>query len=185
MSEKTSESTREELEAELTKQQIMFCINYVGRFNAANAAREAGYSAECAREQGYRLLTKDHIRAYVNFLAKNLVTDAEIGVERILRELARRAFYRPGDLYDENGKEIHPKDLPDGVAAAVEGYEIDVIGRSGSGEDAENIVRIKYKMASSDKALEQLGRYHKMFTDNLNHSGKLTLEDLVAGTDDE
>ena len=188
MSEEKREKTREELEADLTRQQVLFCNNYVGHFNAARAARDAKYSVHTAREQGCDLLTRPHIRAFVDFLTQELVSDAEISRERILRELSRRAFFSPKDLYDEDGNLIHPSDLPDDVAAAIDSVEIEMVGTFGKKSDDEEpqrILSIKYKGANGDKSLEQLGRYHKMFTDNLNHSGKLTLEDLVAGADDD
>lgn len=188
MSEENVDPIRRQLEADCTRQQVVFCNNYVGHFNAARAARDAGYSAHTAREQGYDLLTRPHIRAYVDYLTSKLVSDAEISRERILKELARRAFFSVKDLYDEDGQLLHPSELPDDVASAIDSIDIEVVGKFGKaqeGEEQQQILSIKYKAANGDKSLEQLGRYHAMFTDNKHLTGKVTLEDLVVGDDGE
>lgn len=45
----------------LTSQREMFCRVYVGCGNAAEAARQAGYATDSARQQGHRLLADDTI----------------------------------------------------------------------------------------------------------------------------
>jgi phage terminase small subunit len=49
----------------LTPRQEKFCQAYVACGNASEAAREAGYSKEWARKQGWRLLRADRVRARV------------------------------------------------------------------------------------------------------------------------
>jgi phage terminase small subunit len=50
----------------LTAKQHIFVMAYLESFNASKAALAAGYSENCAKEQGYRLLTKDHIKDAVS-----------------------------------------------------------------------------------------------------------------------
>lgn len=53
--------------ATLTEQQSAFVLHYViGGGNATAAAIAAGYSERTAREQGYQLLRKSHIREAVH-----------------------------------------------------------------------------------------------------------------------
>lgn len=52
----------------MTARQRAFCEHYAACGNAAQAAREAGYSERTARSQGQRLLTDVDIRRYVREL---------------------------------------------------------------------------------------------------------------------
>lgn len=50
----------------LSAKQKAFVMFYLETFNASDAARRAGYSENCAKEQGYKQLTKDHIKEAIN-----------------------------------------------------------------------------------------------------------------------
>lgn len=52
----------------MNARQRAFCEHYAACGNAAQAAREAGYSAKTARQQGERLLTNVDILVYVKLL---------------------------------------------------------------------------------------------------------------------
>jgi len=101
----------------------------------------------------------------------------EVTAERTLRELAKVAFYDPREMYDAGGRPLLVGELDDMNAAALAGIETAV-----KEEDGVVTVTHKYRMTDRVKALELLGRYHKLFTDKVEHGGSVTLEQLVAGS---
>ena len=66
----------------LSPRQETFCHSYVYFPNAANAAREAGYEAASARQQGYRLLRAPAIAARIAAIRQRMADDGcrETGV---------------------------------------------------------------------------------------------------------
>lgn len=77
-------------------------------------------------------------------------------------------------LYDAKGKLIPLNKLPDEIALAMQGVEVV------EGEDGK--VTTKYRMQDRTKNRELLGRVYGMFTDKVDHSGKLTMEQLIASS---
>ena len=71
----------------ITDQQKQFCHTYIVEWNAAHAAREAGYSENSAKEQGYRLLTYDHIQAYIKEIQEDLQKLAGISRLSVIAKL--------------------------------------------------------------------------------------------------
>lgn len=69
---------------QLTARQTRFVEEYGVDGNAAQAAFRAGYSARCAREQGYRLLTKAHIREALGRVAQKTAKRVQIEKDRVL-----------------------------------------------------------------------------------------------------
>ena len=66
----------------LSARQEVFCHSYVYFPNAANAAREAGYEAASARQQGHRLLRMGEIAARIAEIRQRMADDGcrETGV---------------------------------------------------------------------------------------------------------
>ncbi len=66
----------------LSPRQETFCHSYVYFPNAANAAREAGYEAASARQQGHRLLRTTGVAARIAAIRRGMADDGcrETGV---------------------------------------------------------------------------------------------------------
>lgn len=77
---------------ELTKKERLFCEFYIEKFNGADSARRAGYSAKSAKEIASENLTKPHIQAYIKEIQKDLSKIAGISRLRVLREWENIAF---------------------------------------------------------------------------------------------
>ena len=73
--------------ATLTKQQEAFVLHYViGGGNATAAAIAAGYSERTAREQGYQLLRKSHVREAVHReLMRQRVRSGVVGLNALVQ----------------------------------------------------------------------------------------------------
>ena len=69
------ETFSQDIAVRLNDRQEKFCRYFIASMNASRAAREAGYSAQTARQQGHRLLQDDRIRNRLHALQKSLGTD--------------------------------------------------------------------------------------------------------------
>lgn len=87
-------------------------------------------------------------------------------------------------LYDEDGKLLPVSEWPEEVAKFVSSIE-QVEEFEGKGRDKEQIGWVKkVKLWNKEKALEMIGKNLSMFTEVHNHTGRITLEDIVQGSRD-
>lgn len=101
--------------------------------------------------------------------------------QRLLAELGRISFIDARKIYKEDGSLKPVDEWPDDVAAAISGVEITEAKYDKDGEEVSPSVK-KVKLFDKLKALEMLGRNLKMFTDKIDHSGTMKLEELVVGS---
>lgn len=166
-------------ERKLRIQQEMFCINYVTDFNATQAAIDAGYSKDSAAEQASRLLTNVNVQHKISELVAHKIKAVNVTSQRVVSELHEIAFSDFREAYKDDGSIKDVKDMPDALRKAIASIEVEELW-DGKGEDRRQIgVTKKIKFWPKDKALDQLGRYLKMFTDRMEHTGSLRLEDMV------
>jgi phage terminase small subunit len=173
----------------LTLKQRTFKVEYLANgFNATAAAKTAGYSDKTAAAQGSRLLKNVKVAAAIAASVGRSLTKREITSDRVLDEIAKVGFRDNRRFFTETGQLIPIHLLGDEEAASLAGIEVDVITGLGGDEDDDDgfVTRTtKIKMADKLKALELLGKYLKLFTDKVDHSVSLKLEDLVLGGNDE
>lgn len=81
------EDNIEVLSENLTDKQLQFCEYYLTSFNATESAKRAGYSEDCATEQGSRLLTYAKVRAYIQEKRKRLLEENKVSVEYVISSL--------------------------------------------------------------------------------------------------
>jgi phage terminase small subunit len=153
----------------LTPKQAMFVAEYLVDSNATRAAIKAGFSEASAAVTGARLLKNAKISAAIADRKAYLVKKLELSAEHVLQELAKLAFYDIRDLFDTKGKLKPITQLDDVSRAAIAG--IDVQGK-------RSITKIK--LSDRGQNLERLGRYFKLFTDRLEHDGKLAVDDALT-----
>lgn len=169
---------------QLTKQQEIFCKEYLKDLNARRAAERAGYSKHTAQVQGSRLMQNEKVQKRVQALFDKRAAKIELSAELILERLLEVATVDLADAYDSDGKLKPLHDIPKSVRQAMSG--IDVAEEfAGYGKDRQKVADVrKVKFWDKIKALEVLGKHLKLFTDKVEHSGKVTLEDMVAGSHD-
>ena len=111
-----------------------------------------------------------------------LRSSTEFLIQRVRDELKTIATLDIRKAYDDQGRLKLPSEWPDelaGVVAAIETVE----EFEGKGEARESIgFTKKLKLWDKLKALELLGKNLSMFIERHEVSGKVTLEDLVAGS---
>lgn len=167
--------------AKLTAKQRRFVEEYRIDWNATQAAIRAGYSKKTARIIAAENLSKPIIQNYLQQLLEGKREQTEITVDRILEELAKMAFFDVRKLLDEDGKPLPTQDLDDSTAAAIAGLDIVdyyEVGDEGKKEFAGWVK--KYKLADKKGALELLGKHLGMFTDRIQLSGEVQIDDARA-----
>jgi phage terminase small subunit len=149
----------------MTPKQEAFVREYLIDLNATQAAIRAGYSARTANEQGARLLAHVSVRSAVQDGVSQRAERTEITADRVLKELARIAFFDIRKLYAEDGTMKLPTELDDDTAAALVGIDIQ---ESVSGQEGGPIITTrKAKVIDRTAALTLAMRHLGMLTDKL------------------
>lgn len=145
---------QDNIENNLSDKQIAFCEHYITCFNATESAKRAGYSEDTAKEQGCRLLTNVHIRAYIQEKRKRLLEENKASVEYVinsLMEVADRCMQKQEVMeWDYGEKRLKPTGE----------YRFDSIG--------------------ANKALELLGKTLGMYYDKSKNETEITIEKSKA-----
>ena len=88
----------------------------------------------------------------------------EVTVERVIREIARLAFFDIRKLVDVDGRPKPLQELDDDTAAAIAGLDVARVGNAefGVGEV------LKFKIADKNSALDKLAKHLQMFTEKID-----------------
>ena len=153
----------------LSHRQRLFVAAYLGNgFNASRAARAAGYSESTAAHQSTRLARNPKLARIVAQQAQKEMARREITAERVLEEMAKLAFFDPRRIFDANGNLLPPSQMGEDEAAAIAGLDLRQM------QDGSEMKKIK--LADKLKSLEVLGRYLRLFTERVEHSGTLGVQ---------
>lgn len=164
---------------ELTPKQARFVAEYLKDLNGKQAAIRAGYSEDTAESQASRLLSNAKVRQAVDEAMQRRAERVEVKTDDVLRELLRLALTDIGEAFDEKGRLKPLHEMSKDVRRAIAGIETDEL-YGGAGQDRIEIGQVrKVKFWDKTKALELLGKHLKLFTDKVEHTGTLTLEQLV------
>lgn len=161
--------------------QARFVAEYLKDLNATQAAIRAGYSVGTAHVQGPRLLSNVRVRAEIDAALKRRAERVEVRADDILRELLRLATVDIGQAFNVDGtlKPIH--EIPEDVRRAMSGVEVEEFDHD---DGPTGRVR-KVKFWDKTRGLELLGKHLKLFVDRVEHSGGLTLEQIIAKAAEE
>jgi phage terminase small subunit len=97
----------------------------------------------------------------------------EITADRVLQEIAKLAFFDPRNFFEDDGSLKRIQDLDEHTRMALAGLEVMDLPE-GNGRLK------KIRLADKGQNLERLGKHLKLFTDKTEHSGRMTLEQLVC-----
>lgn len=155
---------------DLQPHEVEFAYAYVKHgYNGRKAVEAVAHydvkTAASAYTQACELLRNPKIKELVGLVAEMGFVDARISVTRLLEQLAARAFFDIRNYYNEDGSLRDLHELTDEEAAAVDGMVNIIQGYTGKGDEKEAIVKQELKLASKDRSLELLGKYHKLFSD--------------------
>ena len=155
----------------LNKKQRMFLNEYLMDFNATQAAIRAGYSEKTAYSMGSRLLKNVEIEQGI----QKRLDEAKMSADDVLLALAEIANASVDDVMDiESGKKVSlnfQKAKDQGKLGLIKSITPTANG-------------IKVELHDRMRALELLGKHHKLFTDNVNlNDGKAIRVTLTDGDD--
>lgn len=147
--------------AKLTDKQLQFCHEYLIDLNGTQAAIRSGYSKKTAYSIAERLLRNVEIQERLRELQTKRQERTEITADRVLKELAKVAFFDIRKIFDSNGMLISPTQLDDETASAISSIKSRIEKQSGEPDDWAEVK--EYKSNDKLRALEMLGRHLGMF----------------------
>ena len=144
----------------LQRQQRAFADAYLldPERNAKAAYVAAGYKARgnAAEVNAARLLSHSKVAAYVAMREAKTRAKAEkshdVTQERLLTELAGIAYADPAEMYDEDGKLLHIKDMPERIRRAIASVEY---------SDSGAKIKLWPKTQGADMLAKHLNLYEK------------------------
>lgn len=108
-----------------------------------------------------------------------LQAQAEWAVRRVLKEVQTIGVMDIRQAYDDDGRLINPKDMSRETAAAIQSLE-SVEYFEGSGKDREQVGWVKkVKFWNKLDAIKMMMQNLGMLVERVEHSGRVTLEQLV------
>ena len=163
-----------------------FVLEYLRDLNATQAAIRAGYSVRTARAIGAENLTKPAIADAIAAAQQARAERTQVDADWVLKRLHGDATADLADLYDANGNLRPISDWPmvwrTGLVAGVE----TAMERDGSDADGDPqcVTVRKIKLVDRTKLIELIGKHVAVgaFKDRVEHSGTMTLEQMVAGS---
>lgn len=166
----------------ITPQQQRFVDEYlIDPDNAAAAAKRAGYSIKNAASLACNLLKHPGVAKAVKEAMGQRAKRLGITQDRVLQELALIGFAKLSDavtMHEDGDASVDMKGLSESNKQPAE-----VIVTITKGKNAGKSVIVKsVKLADKVSALEKIGKHLGMFKEQVEHSGKLTLEQLVRSS---
>jgi phage terminase small subunit len=154
---------------QLNARQRAFIHEYLKDKNATQAAIRAGYSASTARQIGSRLLTQVDIKRAVLAAEADLIArvqvETHVTLERVIREIARAAFFDPRKFFTAAGELKPITELDDETAAALAGFDVTELFHGGG--TARRLagyvkrVRLADRKGYLDMLMKHLGGYRR------------------------
>lgn len=151
--------------------QIRFVQEYIktGLTDATAAYIAAGYSAKGATACASRLLKNANVQAEIQKYMDAAKDKAVVSAAEVLMELKRIATVDLSKAYSPDGHLLPIHEMPEDVRRAIAGIETEELWEFN--EESQKKERVgtvtKVKTWDKNKALENLGRYFKMFTDKI------------------
>ena len=160
----------------LSQKQKKFCVEYLVDFNATRAYLRAGFKCtdDSARANSARMIANDSVLKYID----ELLFSVGITKQHILRRIYDIAMSSPAVLFNENGSLKSPSELSPDDAKTISSFKVSKRTEFEAGKAIGEIEIIEVKFWSKDKALENLGRYFKLFTDKVET--RSTVEEKLA-----
>lgn len=159
-----------------------FAISYAKCFNQKKAAMDAGATEERATQEGHRLFKLLRVKTLIDQTQEMNRVASKVTVERVLQELYRVATADPRGCFKKDGTIKSLDDIDEDLRRCIQSIETETVMRRDP-EDPKEFIPVevtKIKFWSKTETLRDLGRYLKMFTDNVNLSGKVaTVKDLL------
>jgi phage terminase small subunit len=156
-----------------TGKQDRFVEEYLVDLNATQAAIRAGYSKRTAGCIGFEMLRKPQVACKLGEAAKSRSKRTLINADEVLTALHGIATLDMSTLYGEDGRLLPIHRWPETAKRIVTSLEVD------EWQHRDGYTK-KVRLPDRIRALELLGRHLKLFTDVLEHTGGLTIQERIA-----
>ncbi len=170
----------------LNLQQQKFCVEYLIDFNATQAYLRAGYKCkvESASTSAFDFLRNPKIIRFID----NMLSAEGLSKHFVLKRLFDIANSSIACLFNEDGTIKNPTEISPDDLRTIASIKIQK-RQEHSGPDSKPTGQIKVieiKFWSKDKALENLGRYFKLFTDKVENKSNIDakLAEILAKGDE-
>lgn len=160
----------------LTARQQRFAQEYLVDLNGLQAALRAGYTPQSAKKNSTRLLTNPLIKDFIAKKQAEIAQKIDLNAQTVLKELLAIATSDLRKAFNDDGSLKDMKDIPDDVAKALAGIDIDELYdmeyEGGKAKKVEVGRTKKIKLWDKNKALELLARHLSLLNDKLevNHN---------------
>lgn len=157
----------------LTPKQTRFVAEYLANgLNATKAAISAGYSAKNADTEGSRLLVNVKVAAEISKKTQKVLDKLDFSVDRTMKEVARLAFFDPAKLFEDDGSLKRIADIDEDTRSVIAALEVtELFEGDGEQKHAYGLLK-KVKLSDRRGALDMLMRYHALYRDKVEHTGK-------------
>ncbi len=145
----------------LKPKQQQFVTEFLVDFNAAAAARRAGYSESGAKVQGFRLLTNANVQQEIQAQRARAARSHDVSKERLLQEDALIAYSDIGEILDFSGDvpKLRPmRTIPESARRAISSFKIKR-RVEGLGDAAHEVEIMEFRFWSKDAAHERLMKH--------------------------
>ena len=166
----------------LTRKQARFVEEYIVDLNRTQAALRAGYSAKTAGSIGSENLTKPEIAAAIAEALDARSARTGITQNRVLQELEALAFSSV-DHYRVSaaGEVALAPGAPPNAMQAVQSIKRRVTTR-GTDARLETVHEVEIRLWDKPGPLKLAGQHVGLFTDKVEHTGTILLEDAVMAS---
>lgn len=159
------------MHANLSDRQLRFVFEYLLDQNACAAAVRAGYSRHSRKSAAHSLMGNPAVLEAIRVELQGLVAEAGCSVVALVKERARGAFFRAGEMFGAGWDVLAPDEMGAETRAAL---QVSVAWRGG-----EPTVRLR--QPDRDKALRALERLHERLEEaSERYYATLEEEDLLA-----
>jgi len=155
----------------LTPAQETFATGVASGLSQSEAYRRAyprshRWKPETVWREASRLAAEPKVSTRVQELLQRAAAANEVTVERVVKEMARLAFFDVRRLVGDDGRPLPLPQLDDDTARAIVGLDVASVGNADIGVGEV----LKFKLADKRGALELLARHLGMLKDRVEHS---------------
>lgn len=164
---------------DITPEERLFVAEYLVDFNGTKAVQRVKPKMEraSASSLAQHYLAQECVqRELTRKINKNLER-IDVSVESIIRELHRIAMTDTGDLYDDNGKLLDIKKMPEHVRRAISSIKTKEVWETLDKAKGPEVVGYtqEVKLWSKEKGLEMLGKHLQMWVEKIQLVGDITV----------
>lgn len=136
-----------------------FCEEYIKDFNAAAAARRAGYSKTSDRVSACNILQREDVQGYLRQLIEGVRDRNLLEVDDLVQSLKRIAFSDIGDYFDEDNNILPLHEIERGPRTALEQYQVE--NHKSNGGRHRQRIKLHSKLDAIEKLMKYMGAYDR------------------------